>query len=426
LVKTDSVAAGEDLLYPVVFIPDSLHNKHTGIRINRFDVIRKSSENEDGIHFAEKYDSILKNVDSVLKNVMDVMGRSSRSTEPGYFRYMFNMQSETFNADSLKALFRNELDKQHRLLHIDILQKKTDRPVFISTDNARFTTDYVPLGRNTLYAARFSGVNRYLVRQLLPQMGFSVFLTTLVLLSFIVVYRNMQAQQKLIVQKNDFISNMTHELKTPVATVGVALEALKNFDALRDPGKALEYIDMATQELNRLSMITEKILNTSVFDYREEIRLYKQTVVLADCIQQVIDSFRLSAGQNGTQLVFEQKTKGIVQGHEEHLTQMIYNLLENALKYAPESREIRFVLREQGTFACMDVHDEGPGIAEEHHKKVFDKFYRLPSGDVHNAKGYGLGLTYVQGVVQSHGGSIRIKNRETGGLTVSVMLPLHG
>lgn len=355
---------------------------------------------------------------------------TAASGQPGNFRYILSMFSEGFSADSLEKHYRKALPEAYRRLDFEIIERKADwfqhgwgRPPQERNDSLPFATGFYPFGMNSVYAANFSGVRPFLLLDILPQLLFSVFITGLILLSFILVYRTLKAQQRLIEQKNDFIGNMTHELKTPVATVGVALEAMQSFDVLKNPGKTREYIIMARHEIDRLGMMTDKILRTSVFDYESEIRHDKTMVDMAAVAEKVCASFQLVAEKNHTSLIYKSTGNTSFIGHAEHLTQMVYNLVDNAFKYAGQGPEIRITLEGHDDLLVLTVADQGPGIAAVHHARIFEKFYRVPSGDVHTVKGYGLGLNYVAGVVKSHGGKISLESTPGAGAIFEVKLP---
>jgi two-component system, OmpR family, phosphate regulon sensor histidine kinase PhoR len=345
-------------------------------------------------------------------------------------RQMIDLPADEELAEILEATYREALQENKHFQDFKIISKEVDwfrsGGVFGSrdaSDSLSFTTSFVPFGRSTAFAVSFSGVRPMLIRQLFPQIGFSVLITAMILLSFILIYRNLLSQQRLIDQKNDFIGNVTHELKTPVATVGVALEAMKHFDVLKDPQKTAEYLDMATQELTRLGMMTDKILKTSVLDYSKEIQMNKSPVNMEEVVKTVLSSFSILAEQKHCALRFEQQGSGMLQGNREHLTQMVYNLVDNALKYGTGSVEIFVGLSDNQKEVLLEVSDQGPGIPEAYRDKVFDKFFRVPSGNVHNVKGYGLGLNYVAGVVRAHGGSIRVDGAAEKGARFLVRLP---
>lgn len=349
---------------------------------------------------------------------------------PGNLRFLYLAFSDGYPSDTLEILFRKALPERYHNLPLAIVERELDwqrhawnRPPPLRNDSLPFMTGFVPLGMQKMYAANFGEARSFLFFSILPQLGFSLFITGLIILSFILVLRSLRSQQRLLEQKNDFIGNMTHELKTPVATVGVALEAMKNFEVLKNPEKAMEYIDMARHELDRLGMMADKILKTSVFDYESEIRNNKKVIDLSAIVEKVMGSFQLIAERKGTRLRFEHHGNASLLGHEDHLTQMIYNLVDNAFKYAGNSPEIKVSLEEQAESVILRFSDQGPGIAAEHHSRIFEKFYRIPAGDVHTVKGYGLGLNYVAGVVKSHGGKISIESKPGSGAVFEVKLP---
>jgi two-component system phosphate regulon sensor histidine kinase PhoR len=240
-----------------------------------------------------------------------------------------------------------------------------------------------------------------------------------------VMYKNLRAQQKLMQIKNDFISNVTHELKTPVATVSVALEALKNFNALDDPKRTSEYLDIAQNELNRLTLMTDKILKTSVFEDKG-VELKIEVVDLDVIISQVLASMKLVFEKRNTILNYSKTgTSFSLGGSREHLTNILYNLVDNGLKYSPEKSVLDIRLTNAGGKMQLVVRDEGIGISREYQKKIFEKFFRVPSGDVHNIKGYGLGLSYVASVVKSHGGEIFVESEPGKGSAFTIILPTN-
>jgi two-component system, OmpR family, phosphate regulon sensor histidine kinase PhoR len=278
-----------------------------------------------------------------------------------------------------------------------------------------------------LYGVKLFDIRGIILKQIAPQILFSVILTFVITAAFIVMYRNLRDQQKLMDIKNDFISNVTHELKTPVATVSVALEALKNFNALNDPKRTAEYLEIAQNELNRLSLMTDKILKTSVFE-KNGVQLSFTTVSLDAIVQQVMTSMRLILEKRKIQMSYQKTGSNfMLEGAEEHLINVMYNLIDNAVKYSPDQGEIKIDLTEEESAIEIKVTDHGIGIAQEFQEKIFEKFFRVPSGDLHNIKGYGLGLSYVAGVVASHHGEIKVESEVNLGSTFIITLPKsHG
>lgn len=265
--------------------------------------------------------------------------------------------------------------------------------------------------------------NNYLIQKTLPQFLFSFFLISITSFSFWLIYRSLRQQQRLAVLKNDFISNITHELKTPIATVSVAIEALNNFNALQNPQLTKEYLDISKNELNRLTILVDKVLKMAIFEQTPpELRF--EVFNFSDMVRQIINSMKLQFEKYNAKVNFITSDEAItVDGDRIHLTSVIYNLLDNALKYSKENPQINVYIEGQNGQLQLAVQDNGIGIPAEYKNRIFEKFFRVPTGDVHNVKGYGLGLNYVSSVVKQHGGSIGVESEAGEGSTFTVHLP---
>ncbi len=273
------------------------------------------------------------------------------------------------------------------------------------------------------YISYFDHLQPYLLSRIKIEILFSFFLTLVTVTAFVIMYRNLQAQQRLMVLKNDFISNVTHELKTPIATVSVALEALQNFKGIENPQLTREYLDIAQQELGRLALLTDKVLTTSLFDERG-IRIEIESVDLQKVIDGILSSMKLLFDKQGANVEFKKTGSDFVfHGSAVHFTNVVHNLLDNALKYSPTSPHIVLHLNDLGEKLKLSVQDNGLGIPEEYHKKIFEKFFRMPTGDTHNIKGHGLGLSYVESVVKAHKGRIEVKSEMGKGSTFLITVP---
>lgn len=257
----------------------------------------------------------------------------------------------------------------------------------------------------------------------MPQIGFSLFLLSLTALAFVMLYRSLREQQRLMALKNEFISNMTHELKTPISTVSVALEAIQNFSAADNPTLTAEYVDIARHELNRLTLLTDKVLRTSIFEEKGLV-IDPEPVDLKAVVTQVLYSLKLVLDKHQAQVsVNQQGTHFELQGSTVHLTNVVFNLLDNAVKYSNAPPEIEITLTQRDAYLTLSVADNGIGIAPAYQSKIFEKFFRVPTGDIHTVKGYGLGLSYVYNVVKSHAGKIELHSQPGRGSTFVVTLP---
>lgn len=379
--------------------------------------------------------------DSIIDAIRPMTRQLRQSIESGQKSFTLRLAPDTVSLDTLKMNFNAALGKSNIPVRFTVRHQVTAPERF---HMFRGRPDSNEPGDNTpnvygdtiqLEGVRFNPVSRYnasifpiqsfILRQIAPQIMFSFFLTIITVIAFILLYRNVRAQQRLMELKNDFISNVTHELKTPVATVSVALEALKNFHALNDPKLTNEYLDIARNELNRLTLMTDKILKAAVFE-NKGITIQKETVDLQRTVVQILDSMRLIFEKRQARISFVPEGEVFtMEGEHAHITNVIYNLLDNALKYSPEKPVISIGLKETPEHLILSVKDEGLGIPGEYKKKIFEKFFRVPTGDIHNIKGYGLGLSYVAGVVKAHQGTIEVESESGKGSTFIIRWPKH-
>lgn len=242
--------------------------------------------------------------------------------------------------------------------------------------------------------------------------------------AFIFLYRNLRQMQRLADLKNNFISNITHELKTPIATVSVAIEALKNFNASHDAQRTEEYLNISANELQRLSLLVDKVLKLSMFE-QDKLELKSNAINLKKLVDDVLDSLKLQFEKNEANVVFETIGQGfMMQGDAMHLQSVVYNLLDNAQKYANGKPVIEVSLLQKEAAIILKITDKGLGIPAEYHHKLFEKFFRVPHGNQHNIKGYGLGLSYVAEVVKRHHGTIQVQSEPDKGSSFTITFPI--
>ena len=262
----------------------------------------------------------------------------------------------------------------------------------------------------------------YLVKKIMLPILFSVFLVGVTILSFVLLYKNLLRQRRLAELKNEFIGNITHELKTPIATVGVAIEALKNFNAIQDPQRTKEYLDISSNELQRLGLLVDKVLKLSMFE-KKEIELQYEAFDLREVVDEVVGSMRLQIERHHAVVSITHEGNTGVRADRLHLLSVVFNLLDNALKYSKEQPAIEIGLKGDDIAIELRIADNGIGIAPEYRTRIFEKFFRIPSGNTHNTKGYGLGLSYVAQVVQKHNGKISVDSKLGGGTTITISIP---
>lgn len=336
------------------------------------------------------------------------------------FKLLYGVDSlqDSLRVVEIDSAFTSRLKEENINVPFTVVRKDT---LSESGENARNKV-IVGFARPVVYEMKLGNSFPYLLRQITQPILFSVLLLGITILSFVLLYRNLLKQQRLAELKNEFISNITHELKTPIATVGVAIEALKNFNAMDNPQRTREYLDISGNELQRLSLLVDKVLKLSMFE-KKEIDLKYELVNLYDLVQEVTSSLKLQLEKYHATVTVTQEGGVNLQADKLHLVSVIFNLLDNALKYGKENPEILVQIKGDENNVELRFTDNGIGIPPAYQDKIFEKFFRIPHGDTHNAKGYGLGLSYAAQVVKKHHGTIRMESEEGQGTTFIITLP---
>jgi signal transduction histidine kinase len=258
---------------------------------------------------------------------------------------------------------------------------------------------------------------------MIPQLLFSLLLFGSVAAAYIMIGRNLRKEKELAHLRNDFMSNMSHELKTPVSTISVALEALSNFNAADNENLRKEYIDISKTEVERLGLLVDKALNISLFEQGRFV-YNKQSLDLNVAIKSVLRTLKVQLDNQQVDLNYNSEGSHFyLMADNTHMINVIHNLIENAIKYSTKTPQIKISLSESSDYLELRVSDKGRGIAPSFQDKIFDKFFRVPQGNTHNTKGHGLGLSYVKEVISNHGGEIKVKSALGEGTTFIIYLP---
>ena len=262
--------------------------------------------------------------------------------------------------------------------------------------------------------ARIGRFNPFIIKKISGQIAFSLILLLLTGSAFVITFLSLKKQLVLNALRNEFVGNISHELKTPVATVKVALEALQRSDRLMDPAKAAEYLSLASMEMNRLENLVSRVLDQSLLEEKNGIP-HAETVNLNDLVDEVLKGFELRAESEGARMKFDKDdAECIISGDKLYISSVLVNLIDNSLKYASPDAEVCIRTHTSKDCICLSMADNGPGIPKEYQSRIFEKFFRIPGNNRHNIKGYGLGLTFAQLVMKQHGGTINLKNLDKG------------
>ncbi|MCB9225199.1 MAG: HAMP domain-containing sensor histidine kinase [Crocinitomicaceae bacterium] len=249
----------------------------------------------------------------------------------------------------------------------------------------------------------------------------SLLLIIIVVFVFYFAVSTIYKQKQLSEIKNDFISNMTHELKTPIATISLACEAAKDPDVGADTETIQSFIGMIDQENKRLGKLVENVLQTALID-KGKLKLNLQPIRVDKLVKEVVDNFQIRYKDKGGRIEIDKMDEVEWQVDKIHFGNVIYNLLDNSLKYCDGAPIVKLSLLKDQTGFVLNVSDNGIGINKEDQKRIFEKLYRVPTGDIHNVKGFGLGLSYVKSIVELHHGDISLESQEGIGSTFKIQL----
>lgn len=271
------------------------------------------------------------------------------------------------------------------------------------------------------FGVYFPDKDNYLISQMTIWV-FSSSILLVVIIFFAYTLWVILKQKRLSEIKNDFINNMTHEFKTPISTISASAELLRTGNLDNNEEKRARYYQMIADESNRLKLQVEKVLQMAQFD-TNEIDLNLQSCDLHELIKQAAGSVQILLEERQGKLNFElNATNHILKVDELHFTNIIRNLLDNAIKYCVESPAIVISSKDASNGISISVSDNGIGINAAQKKQIFEKFYRVPTGDVHNVKGFGLGLYYVRSLVEVHKGTVTVSS-DSNGSTFTIYLP---
>ena len=408
------------------------------------EIVKKTSNIPDNVdmehmNFQLSGNDSLVDIDSNLKVLAKRLGKDTArpllvmsSRGMPQFRTPEKMDLSALKDEYLKELKKKGIAAQCEIAALDSLQRLT----YATTDIAAFKN--IPVKTDPIRAlmdapdvdhiqVAFPQISWYLLKRMVWILAISIGLILICFTSFSYLIAQFFRQKRLSEIRNDFMNNMTHELKTPISSVSVALELIDDAGNRGETSAVKEYIGIAQGELNRLTMLVEKVLKMAAFE-KSDIKVVRESFLAAAWLQKINNSFKPIYETRGVICETEVSPELLmIYADKTHLTNVLQNLIDNAIKYNDKERPvIRISITARDNSTIITVSDNGNGIPEAYVKKIFDKFFRVPSGNVHNVKGYGLGLSYIKAITDLHGGSINVTSTVNEGSTFTITLPENG
>lgn len=364
-----------------------------------------------------------------LKQIQPLVYNVVEQVTPEYFTVQIN---DHIDADVLKHFVISEFERRNLITDFEfgIYDCMSDEVmnhhyVHMSGSSERFepAKDFPKLSKaNYYFGVRFPHRKEFIATQLsIWIMSSLVLLGVLVFMGYIVFA--ILKQKRLSEVQKDFVNNMTHEFKTPLATIQLSAEVLRKPEIIEKPQRLLNYATIIDNEASQLALQVERVLQMAHAE-KGEIQLRLTQVEWQTLIQDVANSFEnILSRKNATLTLDLPEEKIYSTGDKLHLKNVISNLLDNAIKYAESNPEIKITLRDNNKQVKIDVNDNGIGIDKQHQKLLFKRFYRVPTGNVHDVKGFGLGLNYVNIVTKAHRGEVICNSKVGTGSTFTLIFP---
>ena len=397
--------------------------------ISVLDSINLEIENGLKLYKWNNVDSFFKSIDenSTLKRkrIRNVLGDSiiTRDFEMLTSKVIVSLTSDSLQLRKIDSIFNEEiklknldinfqLDLSFKETHTDSIESK----IIDSSD--LYTISKSPfLPPHSSLSVGFSNSTKEILKRNLTGILISVLLVLAVISCLFYLLKIIKHQKQIAEVKNDLISNITHEFKTPIATIGVALESIKNFDVINDKEKTQSYLNMSSNQLSKLNLMVEKLLETAALD-SESIELNKDTHNIIGLIETLINKHKLSTEK---EIVFNSELTNLEAKVDLfHFENAINNVLDNAIKYGGE--KISIELSKYSNAFVISISDNGNSLTNSSKQKIFEKFYRVPKGNTHDVKGFGIGLYYTKKIIEKHNGAIDLE-LNNGWITFKITMP---
>ncbi|NND63514.1 MAG: HAMP domain-containing histidine kinase [Flavobacteriaceae bacterium] len=394
----------DSILHPndPIFHSDSMRNGITIMKSNFKDSVELNLTFIDSLRTFSMGDNLMRIIDSAQNPISELSSK-----------IIVSFSEDRLSLRKVDSLFSEELKRkniklEYGLSHSGLFQQNDSlRPKIISQATLETTSESPYFFHKNYLRAHFSNITLVLLKKNMIGILLSFLLVAGVIACLLYLLRIIKHQKQLAEVKNDLISNITHEFKTPIATIGIAMEAITNFDAAKDQEKNLRYAKISKEQVEKLNMMVEKLLETASLD-SDELHLNYENIDLSEMLRKIATQENLS-GLDKT-IKYDGTSKEIyypVDGF--HFENAINNIVDNAIKYGGDT--INIDLKEQKGNIIIEISDSGNSLTDQQQKQIFEKFYRVPKGNTHDVKGFGIGLYYTKKIIEKHGGNIEVNIR---------------
>jgi len=332
-------------------------------------------------------------------------------------KIIWSFDNEKLDLTALDSMLSQELHRKN------VGQLKHKLKYNHSTKDSLLSTNYdiviqsksALLPKGDALSMGFGNTTKIVFKRNLLGILLSLFLVGAIISALLYLLKIIQEQKQLAEIKNDFISNITHEFKTPIATIGVAMESIQHFNATNDLAKTKKYVDMSSQQVSKLNIMVEKLLETATLD-SQALALNKQETNLSELLQSIVEKYNSTQDKN---ISFSANSDQVWSSIDAfHIENAIDNIFDNAIKYG--GNEIDIACAKTKNNIQITISDNGNNLLKSQANQIFEKFYRVPKGNMHNVKGFGIGLYYTKTIIEKHGGTIQVTTQPT---TFKITLP---
>lgn len=401
-----------------------------------FDKSNNPLPTNDSMKIAIQLDEqVLQQIFKKARFVNDMMAQAFRDN-------IYSDQSRRIDVAFLDSVIRNELTGDDLPQKYKFAVANDSNKVFTFSNNPPTYDSKLPLeesGKTVLFPSNiidenihlylyFPDKRSFVLQEMQISLVISLILVVFIITSLVIMFRTIMEQKRLSEMKSDFISNMTHEFKTPISTISLACQAMGDNDMIDEQANAAvsPYVKMINQENKRLETLVESILQSAVID-KGDIKYKDEIINVAQLVEIEVEKARFRIMSGNGKIEFNDAFESIeFQADRMHVTNIISNLLDNAIKYSKDNPVIKVSIESDNKHVYLNVSDNGIGIKKEHIPRLFDKLYRVPTGNIHNVKGFGLGLSYVKAICDHYKWEIKVKSDFGEGTTFTVLFKNKG